>query len=317
MGANCPACESKERHRLLALAVADGFVAFAGAEVLHFAAEPIVSKIVMDQGPAKYRHRGYRGPVRPEAQSRATGPAARSFDRIICSHVLEHVDDSKALSELRRVIRPDGYLVLMIPIVEGWPETFEDAALVSTAEREAYFGQHDHVRFYGADFVGGSSRQVSISKSIPQTRDEHRSSAFSGARRYSRPFRGERALPMRAVGVVIPYFQRERGLLRRSLESVAAQTLPADVRLEIVVVDDASPIPADEEVAGLVLPSACGLTIIRQPNSGPAAARNSALDHLFGMDVDYAAFLNSDDAWYADHLATALERVSPDTRTLW
>ena len=54
MGANCPACESKERHRLLALAVADGFVAFAGAEVLHFAAEPIVDKIVMDQDPAKY-----------------------------------------------------------------------------------------------------------------------------------------------------------------------------------------------------------------------------------------------------------------------
>jgi SAM-dependent methyltransferase len=152
MGSNCPKCESKERHRLLALAVADGFASFADKYVLHFAAEPIVSKMVIEQGPSRYVTADIEAPADLQLNLEQLDLPDDSLDRVICSHVLEHVDDKKALSELRRVIRQDGYLILMIPIVEGWHETFEDQTLVTTAERETYFGQHDHVRYYGADF---------------------------------------------------------------------------------------------------------------------------------------------------------------------
>jgi succinoglycan biosynthesis protein ExoW len=111
------------------------------------------------------------------------------------------------------------------------------------------------------------------------------------------------------VGVIIPYFQREQGLLRRSLESVVVQSLPPDVRLKIVVVDDASPAPVDEEAAGLMLPSGCDLTIISQSNAGPGAARNAGLDAMDPKEISFVAFLDSDDTWHPDHLAEALEQL--------
>ena len=39
-----------------------------------------------------------------------------SFDVVLCNHVLEHVPDyRKALSEIHRVLRPDGWAVLQTP----------------------------------------------------------------------------------------------------------------------------------------------------------------------------------------------------------
>jgi len=35
--------------------------------------------------------------------------------------------------------------------VEGWDSTFEDSARTTPEERLLYFGQHDHVRFFGRD----------------------------------------------------------------------------------------------------------------------------------------------------------------------
>ena len=40
----------------------------------------------------------------------------------------------------------------MIPIIEGWTETYENPAIKSGRDREIHFGQNDHVRYYGRDF---------------------------------------------------------------------------------------------------------------------------------------------------------------------
>ena len=78
--------------------------------------------------------------------------ADNSFDVVYCSHVLEHVpDDRKAMRELRRVMNPDGWAVLLVPIT--LENTFEDSSVTDPAERERLFGQDDHVRRYGPDFV--------------------------------------------------------------------------------------------------------------------------------------------------------------------
>jgi SAM-dependent methyltransferase len=74
-----------------------------------------------------------------------------SYDVVICSHVLEHVDDRRALAEIRRVLTIRGLAVLMVPIVEGWDRTYENDAIRSPSERMLHFGQEDHVRFYGSD----------------------------------------------------------------------------------------------------------------------------------------------------------------------
>ena len=106
-----------------------------------------------------------------------------------------------------------------------------------------------------------------------------------------------------AISVVIPYFQRDPGILRRALASVMAQRGVENVN--VVVVDDASPVPASAEIASLGGPSRFPVRVIRQPNGGPGAARNTALD---GVDptTRYVAFLDSDDEWTADHLSNAV-----------
>ena len=74
-----------------------------------------------------------------------------TFDVVYCSHVLEHVpDDRKAMRELRRVLKSDGWAVLLVPITAD--ETFEDPSVTDPAERLRLFGQEDHVRRYGPDY---------------------------------------------------------------------------------------------------------------------------------------------------------------------
>ena len=78
------------------------------------------------------------------------------------------------------------------------------------------------------------------------------------------------------VAVVIPYFQREAGVLARALRSIFSQDEPP--AHEIIVVDDGSPAPAEQELAGLDETLVSDVRIIHQPNGGPAAARNTGLD---------------------------------------
>lgn len=76
------------------------------------------------------------------------------FDVFICCHVLEHIpDDYKAISELYRMTRRNGWGILQVPIRRDMPSTFEDPSIVTEAEREAAYGQFDHVRQYGLDFI--------------------------------------------------------------------------------------------------------------------------------------------------------------------
>lgn len=74
------------------------------------------------------------------------------FDYIIMNHVLEHIKDEEiAISELKRVLKPDGILILSFPIcIDG--QTEEEVCELTEQERIERFGQRDHVRLYGYDF---------------------------------------------------------------------------------------------------------------------------------------------------------------------
>ena len=96
----------------------------------------------------------------------------RSFDALICDHVLEHVpDDRRAMRELRRVLRPGGWAILLVPDVEG-ERTDEDPDAGPT-ERLRRFGQVDHVRRYGWDYLdrlteaGFAPQVLDLSLEIP------------------------------------------------------------------------------------------------------------------------------------------------------
>jgi 2-polyprenyl-3-methyl-5-hydroxy-6-metoxy-1,4-benzoquinol methylase len=72
-----------------------------------------------------------------------------SFDVIICFHVLEHVDDRAALSEMHRVLAQQGMTLLMTPVIEGWDCAYENSTVVTPLDRRVHFGQEDHVPVLG------------------------------------------------------------------------------------------------------------------------------------------------------------------------
>jgi len=78
--------------------------------------------------------------------------ADSSIDAIVAIDVFEHVpDDDRAFRECRRVLRPGGYLIMSVPAPDHFTQTDEDPSIVSEQERTRFYGQHDHVRMYGAD----------------------------------------------------------------------------------------------------------------------------------------------------------------------
>ena len=104
------------------------------------------------------------------------------------------------------------------------------------------------------------------------------------------------------IGIVIPFFQRTPGLLNRALHSVAAQE--GGHRIRVYIVDDQSPIPAEAEMDGLDEAFRKDIVILHQKNGGPGVARNLALERM-ADDIEFIAFLDSDDAWDKHHLDNA------------
>ncbi|WHA42772.1 glycosyltransferase family 2 protein [Agrobacterium larrymoorei] len=101
--------------------------------------------------------------------------------------------------------------------------------------------------------------------------------------------------------VVIPYYQKQHGVLGRALASVFSQTCQD---FDLVIVDDESPYPIENELAELSAEQQNRIKVVKQPNAGPGGARNTALDNV-PAETSYVAFLDSDDIWTPDHLKNA------------
>lgn len=104
------------------------------------------------------------------------------------------------------------------------------------------------------------------------------------------------------VAIIIPFFQREKGLLERGILSVLSQKNFHNY--QIIVVDDGSPISAQEELASIIETTE-KIMIIQQENAGPGAARNKGLNNT-ASNTDYVAFMDSDDCWEDTFLSDAV-----------
>ena len=90
-----------------------------------------------------------------------------------------------------------------------------------------------------------------------------------------------------SFSIVVPTYNRPKQLAR-CLAALVALNYPKD-SYEIIIVDDGS----DEPLTSVVAPfeNAAVITLIRQPNAGPAAARNTGLTQATG---EYIAFTDDD-----------------------
>jgi SAM-dependent methyltransferase len=122
--------------------------------VLHFAPERVLQDALCSMRNLKYVSTDLYSPlamVRMDIQDASF--RERSFDVILCSHVLEHVpDDVRAMRELFRMLKPGGWAALQVPMEPGSTETLEGGETMSPEERVRLFDADDHVRIYGRDY---------------------------------------------------------------------------------------------------------------------------------------------------------------------
>jgi SAM-dependent methyltransferase len=153
----CPGCLSLERHRLIELYLEQKTNFYTTRlKVLHIAPEPCFMKRFQGQHGDGYITADLESPLAKVKMDIHHMPFPENhFDVVLCNHVLEHVDDDiLAMSEIRRVLSPGGWSILQVPWFSPVPETtLEDPAITDLRERERLFGQDDHVRKYGRDYL--------------------------------------------------------------------------------------------------------------------------------------------------------------------
>ncbi len=150
-----PSTLSLERHRLLWLYLKNETNFFtAPLKVLHFAPEQAFYKIFRNLKNLDYTTTDLLSPLADVKADICNLPfEEKSYDVILCNHVLEHIpDDTKAMQELYRVLKPGGMGIFQIPQDLSREKTFADDTITDKKERAKIFGQYDHVRIYGRDF---------------------------------------------------------------------------------------------------------------------------------------------------------------------
>ena len=150
-----PSTLSLERHRLLWLYLQNETDFFtAPKKVLHFAPEQAFYKLFKNQANLDYTTTDLFSPLADVKADICNLPFADNlYDIILCNHVLEHIaDDTKAMQELFRVLKPGGMGIFQIPQDLNRTTTFSDDTIVDQKERAKIFGQYDHVRIYGRDY---------------------------------------------------------------------------------------------------------------------------------------------------------------------
>ena len=118
--AQCPKCNALERHRIQYLVVTALLNGMNTSELkmLHFAPEPFFTVFFSDRF-GLYETADLNMPgVDHHVDMQELPFEDQTYDFVFASHVLEHIpDDKKAISEIRRILRPNGIAILPVPLV--------------------------------------------------------------------------------------------------------------------------------------------------------------------------------------------------------
>jgi len=143
--AKCPQCNAVERHRLQFLAVNYVLrdIDASNLKMLHCAPEPFFYNIFSKKFGQYESADLIRRDVDHNIDLQRIPFADATYDFVFASHVLEHIhDDKKAISEIRRILKPKGMAILPIPVI---------------AEKTIEYPkpnpkEHNHVRAPGMDY---------------------------------------------------------------------------------------------------------------------------------------------------------------------
>lgn len=151
----CPSSLSLERHRLMWLYLKERTNFFTDPnKLLHIAPELCFMDVFEKLDNLEYITGDLESPLAKVKMDVLDIPFEEAtFDVVFCNHVMEHVSsDIKAMQEIYRVLKPDGWAIMQSPVYPYLEKTLEDPAITDPAERERIYGQNDHLRKFGADY---------------------------------------------------------------------------------------------------------------------------------------------------------------------
>lgn len=169
----CPNCGSWFRHRMMMEYMSRSKFLENRPRLLHFAPENFfIERLHEELGNHYYTCdlKVMHSPNHYQVNITNIQFAKNSFDRIICSHVLEHIeDDAKAISELYRIMKPGGKALIAVPT---YGEVTEEDLSLTPAQRRQEYGINIHVRLYGTDIkqrleAAGFKVEVESFETIP------------------------------------------------------------------------------------------------------------------------------------------------------
>jgi SAM-dependent methyltransferase len=172
----CPQCDSRSRHRGLAILIPELLAERSPARVLHVSPE-IVLRRAVEPLAATYDTSDYADADVTYPREDLTNPRIRpqSYDVILCNHVLEHIeDDAAAVAGLAGILVRDGLAVITIPGIFTRRETvrFPDNSL------------NGHWRDYGNDVVDTFARFFEQVERVDLSTRDHAADGLShGIRR--------------------------------------------------------------------------------------------------------------------------------------
>ena len=118
--ARCPKCNALERHRIQYLVIENllNKLDTSSLSMLHFAPENFLRSYFADKFGSYETADLYMDNVDHKVDLQDLPFADKSYDFVFASHVLEHIaDDNKAISEISRILKPNGIAVLPVPLV--------------------------------------------------------------------------------------------------------------------------------------------------------------------------------------------------------
>lgn len=163
--AQCPICGSLERHRLIYLLFQNRFKKLLNEKnikLLHVAPEEVfynyfknqlnIDYYPVDINPELFESTNIRLRQKVDIEDMPYGD--NEFDFIYNGHVLQCVkDDTKAIKELYRVLKPNGVCIILVPINKDSNYTLEKEEYNTEALRKKHYGDKHHRRYYSMDLV--------------------------------------------------------------------------------------------------------------------------------------------------------------------